>query len=251
MFGYAIVIALLAAVLRSAWLKGMFGEFIVNVLAKLFLNKEEYHLIKNVTLPTEDGTTQVDHIIVSKYGIFVIETKNMKGWIFGSPHEKTWTQKIYKKTHSFMNPLHQNYKHVKTLEACLGVEEGKIHPVVVFIGDSDFKTEMPDNVTQAFQYIRYIKSKKKVVFSNSEVVDILRKIESGRLAPTLKTHFGHVQHVQSIVNEKRNGNLCPRCGKPMMLRVARKGDNEGQQFWGCSGFPRCRGTAPVLQPANH
>ena len=76
---YLIPIAILAAILKSPWFKGVAGEFIVNISAKMMLNKDEYHLIKNVTLPTEDGTTQIDHIIVSKYGIFVVETKNMKG----------------------------------------------------------------------------------------------------------------------------------------------------------------------------
>ena len=82
-----ILIAILTALLNSPWFKGKTGEFIVNILAKLMLNKDEYHLIKNVTLPTEDGTTQIDHIIVSKYGIFVVETKNMKGWISGSQNQ--------------------------------------------------------------------------------------------------------------------------------------------------------------------
>jgi len=51
----------------------------VNLAAKFFLDKNIYTLFKNVTLPTEDGTTQIDHVIVSRYGVFVIETKNMKG----------------------------------------------------------------------------------------------------------------------------------------------------------------------------
>ena len=96
---YLIPIVILAAILKSPWFKGLVGESMVNISAKLMLNKDDYHLIKNVTLPTEDGTTQIDHIIVSKYGIFVVETKNMKGWIFGSPNQPTWTRKIYQ--HSY------------------------------------------------------------------------------------------------------------------------------------------------------
>ena len=107
---YLIPLAILAGILKSPWFKGITGEFLVNTAARLFLPKDEYHLIKDVTLPNEDGTTQIDHIIVSRYGVFVIETKNMKGWIFGSANQKTWTQKIYKHTHKFQNPLHQNYK---------------------------------------------------------------------------------------------------------------------------------------------
>ena len=120
---FLIPLAIIAAILKSAWFKGVVGEFIVNVSAKLFLDKKQYHLIKNVTLPTEDGSTQIDHIIVSKYGVFVVETKNMKGWIFGSPNQKTWTQKIYKHSSKFQNPLHQNYKHIKTLESLLGLND--------------------------------------------------------------------------------------------------------------------------------
>ena len=90
---YLIPLFILVTLAKSAWFKGVLGEFIVNLSAKLFLDKEQYHLIKNVTLSTEDGSTQIDHIIVSKYGVFVVETKNMKGWIFGSPNQKTWDTK--------------------------------------------------------------------------------------------------------------------------------------------------------------
>ena len=89
---FIIPIALLVMILKSSWFKGVFGEFLVNVLAKLLLSKADYTLLHNVTLPTEDGTTQIDHIIVSKYGLFVVETKNLKGWIFGSEKQNIWTQ---------------------------------------------------------------------------------------------------------------------------------------------------------------
>ena len=64
--GYLIPLIILAGVLKSPWFKGKVGEFLVNASARLFLDKQRYHLIKNVTLPTEDGTTQIDHIIVSE-----------------------------------------------------------------------------------------------------------------------------------------------------------------------------------------
>ena len=198
-----ILIAILAAILNSPWFKGMTGEFIVNILAKLMLNKDEYHLIKNVMVPTEDGTTQIDHIIVSKYGIFVVETKNMKGWIFGNQNQNIWTQKIYKHSIKFQNPLYQNYKHVKTIQSLLGLNDQQVHSVVVFVGESTFKTEMPENVTYGFGYIRFIKSKSKPVLVKSEVDEIVRKIEEGRLTPSFKTDMEHVKHVKHIVSEKK------------------------------------------------
>jgi restriction system protein len=238
---YLIPIAILAAILKSPWFKGVAGEFIVNISAKMMLNKDEYHLIKNVTLPTEDGTTQIDHIIVSKYGIFVVETKNMKGWIFGNSNQNTWTQKIYKHSNRFQNPLNQNYKHVKTIESLLGLNDQQVHSVVVFVGDSTFKTELPENVTYGGGYIRFIKSKKQPVLAKSEVDEIVRKIEEGRLTPSFKTNREHVKHVKHIVSEKKTGNTCPKCGSPMVLRETKSGQNAGKQFWGCSKFPQCRG----------
>jgi len=239
-FWYFIPVFILIALFKSPWFKGVFGEAQVNLAAKLFLNKNDYHLIKNVTLPTEEGTTQIDHIIVSKYGIFVIETKNMKGWIFGSPSQKTWTQKIYKHTNKFQNPLHQNYKHTKTLESCLGFSDEMIFSLIVFVGDSTFKTEMPDNVTYAGGYIRFIKSKKNVLLTNDEVSTVIGAIEGGRLTPFFKTQREHVKHVKSSMADKKNSNLCPRCGSELVLRLAKKGTNKGNEFMACSGFPKCK-----------
>lgn len=256
---FLIPLGIFAVVIKSAWFKGLVGEFLVNVFAKLFLNKDIYHLVKNVTLPTEDGSTQIDHIIVSKYGVFVVETKNMKGWIFGNEKQKTWTQKIFKSTHKFQNPLHQNYKHLKTLESTLAIGMEKLFSVVVFVGDSTFKTKVPENVLKGMAYIRYIKSKKTALLSDDEVTSVLEQIQSGRLTPSFKTNRAHVKHVKELVAEKEgtkegvsvspdlntNTNACPKCGSEMVMRETKKGNNVGKQFWGCSTFPKCRGIKAV------
>lgn len=240
---YLIPAAIFVAVIKSPWFKGIVGEFIVNLSARLFLDKEKYHLIKNVTLPTEDGTTQIDHIIISVYGIFVVETKNMKGWIFGSSNQKTWTQKIYRHSHKFQNPLHQNYKHTQTLAGLLELSDEQIFSVVVFVGDSTFKTEMPENVTYGRGYIRFIQSKTQPVLTPIQVKEIVQKIEAGRLTASFKTDRAHIKHVKEIVSEKNTKKQCPKCGHGMVLRTAKKGLNSGNQFWGCSNYPKCRGIA--------
>jgi restriction system protein len=244
---YLIPLVTLAAIIKSPWFKGKMGEFIVNLSAKWMLDKRQYHLIKNVTLPTEDGTTQIDHIIVSIFGVFVVETKNMKGWIFGNPNQKTWTQKIYKHSNKFQNPLHQNYKHVKTIESLLGLNEQQVHSVIVFVGDSTFKAEMPENVTYGGGYIKFIKSRATPVLTESEVSEITNKIESGRLIRSLKTNREHIRHVKNIIAEKENPNsiACPKCGSPMVLRETKKGQDVGKKFWGCPQFPRCRGIVAI------
>lgn len=255
---YLIPLAILAGILKSPWFKGITGEFLVNTAARLFLAKDEYHLIKDVTLQTDEGTTQIDHIIVSRYGVFVIETKNMKGWIFGSANQKTWTQKIYKHTHKFQNPLHQNYKHVKTLEALLDIPASAIHSLVVFVGDSTFKTELPDNVVYAGGYIRYIKARHEVILSQADVETVTAEIEQLRLQRGFTTNRKHVNHLRqkkapsppvtpTIVppitasTTSQSQKQCPKCGGTMVLRTARKGQNAGNQFWGCTTYPACRG----------
>lgn len=173
---YLLAFSIIAGLIRSPWFKGKFGEFLVNLSARWCLDKSRYHLIKNVTLPTEDGTTQIDHVLVSEFGVFVVETKNMKGWIFGGPHQRSWTQKIYRSNHKFQNPLHQNYKHVKILQTLLGLGDHQIHSLVVFVGDSTFKTPMPENVTQGLRYVRYIKSKTDPVLAREEVEEVREKV---------------------------------------------------------------------------
>lgn len=235
---FAVIIVSIA---KTPWFKGIMGEFIVNVLSKIFLPKDEYHLIKNVTLPTDNGTTQIDHIIVSRYGIFVVETKNMKGWIFGNAKQRTWTQKIFKHTNKFQNPLFQNHKHVKTLQSLLDLTDREVFSLVVFVGESTFKTEMPPNVTYGYGYIRYIKSKLVSVFTAGKMQSIVSKIEGGRLKPSLKTNREHVKGLK----ERHKGSGCPQCGSEMILRTAKRGANAGNKFWGCSGYPKCRGIRSI------
>jgi hypothetical protein len=242
---YLIPLALLVGLFKSHWFKGVLGEFQVNLLLKLFLSNDKYHIIKNVTLPTEDGTTQIDHILVSRYGVFVIETKNMKGWIFGSSNQKQWTQKIFKYSSKFQNPMHQNYKHLKTLESCLSIPSECIFSVIVFIGNSTFKTDMPSNVTYAGGCIKYIKSKSSEVLNQEQVHEIIATIQEGRLKPSIKTNREHVAHVKKVIKSKKGDKSCPKCGSGMVVRESKKGANAGNKFWGCSTFPNCRSIVKI------
>jgi len=276
MLWWVFALLTLASLLKSPWFKGFIGETMINLSIRFLLDKNDYHLIKNVTIPTEDGTTQIDHIIASRFGVFVIETKNMKGWIFGTEKQKMWTQQIYKSKHKFQNPLHQNYKHTKTLESALAIEPDKLFSVVVFVGDSTFKTDVPANVTTWVNFIRYIKSKTAVLLTEPEVQKIIRQIANGRLKPSIKTHINHANHVREIIAKKSKpetvspiqsametapnpvapstnheppqsaaNKMCPKCGSTMLLRTAKKGPQAGNQFWGCSEFPKCRKIASI------
>lgn len=193
---------LLIAFFKSAWFKGWLGEALVRLTARLRLPSGVYQGFHNVTLPTADGTTQIDHVFVSPYGIFVVETKHMKGWIFGGEKQSRWTQKLFKQSFTFQNPLRQNYKHVKALEDVLDVPPEAIHSVVAFMGDSTFKTSMPANVVRGGRFISYIKSFAEPVLSESEVREVVNRIQSGRLTRSWKTDREHVRQLKERFKAK-------------------------------------------------
>ena len=118
------IFALAVLYLRGPSKKGARGERRVRKSISAKLDDGKYRQFHDVTLPSPDGTTQVDHIVVSPYGVFVIETKNYKGWIFGDARSRQWTQTLYRRKHRLQNPLHQNYKHAKAVESFLGLKAG-------------------------------------------------------------------------------------------------------------------------------
>ncbi|HCE1510485.1 TPA: NERD domain-containing protein [Vibrio parahaemolyticus] len=199
-----IVMLIIVSIFKSRWFKGMFGEYLVNKLLSQ-LPSPDYTLVKNVTLPTEDGATQIDHIVVSKFGVFIVETKNMRGWIYGSKRQRQWTQKIYRHTSKFQNPLHQNHKHIKTLESLLGIDSSKLHSVIVFIGDNTFKTDMPDNVTYARGCLNYIQLFSQPVFSETEYNQIIEAMNEIKLKRGVVTDLKHRRHVKELVAAKEKG----------------------------------------------
>lgn len=243
-FWWFIPIAILAWALRLPVVKGYAGELVTRLLARFLLDRNIYRRLHNVTLPTPDGTTQIDHVFVSRFGVFVLETKNMQGWIFGAEGQAQWTQKIYRRSFTFQNPLRQNYKHVKALESALQIPPETIHSVVTFVGGATFKTRMPPNVTYASGFIPYIKSFQDPVFSDEQVEELLRGMIDARLAPTLAVHREHVRNLRkrSDPNAERR---CPKCGSPLVIRAARSGAQAGRQFWACSAYPKCNVTQNI------
>lgn len=230
---------LILGFLRSRAGKGLIGEWLVNLSARLQLDRDTYHRFHNVTLPTPDGTTQIDHVIVSRFGIFVIETKNMKGWIFGSERDVQWTQAIGRYKTRFQNPIHQNLKHTKALEAALQVPPETVHSVIAFVGDAKLRTAMPAYVTQGGGFIGYVKRFDARVFSDAEVASLVGRLRSGRLAPTLATHRVHVQNLRRR-DDVSAEQLWPRCGSALVVRKRSRGERAGEEFWGCRAFPTCR-----------
>lgn len=228
----------------KSFIKGWIGETAGAVAQKLLLDPKIYFSLNNITLQTENGTTQIDHIIVSKYGIFVIEAKNMDGWIFGDVKSAQWTQNLFGKKYRFQNPLHQNYRHTKALQAFLGVDESKLISLVMFWGECEFKTPMPENV-RSTGYIGFIKKHAAVLLTDAEVQQFVAAIQSGKMPKgMIKSFETRATHLASLKDRHGSTEKCPKCGSALILRTVKSGDKAGSQFYGCSNFPKCRYTRP-------
>lgn len=226
---------------KSSSYKGQVGERKVrNKIESLISRNNEYYSLHDLILQTPDGSTQIDHVLISPYGIFVIETKNYKGWIFGGENQKSWTQTLYKKKYKFQNPLRQNYKHIKAVQNLLNVNIKSIISVVVFVGDSKFKTVMPYNVMVLRDFLPFLRSHTQQIISSQNVERFFQILNS----PEQNTPTNQNDHVTNVEKNKNNPS-CPRCGKSMVLRTARKGSGAGTEFWGCSGFPSCKATKNI------
>ena len=162
----------------------------------------DYHLLNHVTLRLEDGTTQIDHVLVSRFGIFVIETKDYKGWIFAGPRDRYWTQVLYRAKFRFQNPLHQNHRHVRAIQELLDFLPPDVtRPVVVFTGDAEFKTNVPDGVFTVAGFIGFVESTTAEVMSVNRVQFCVGRLETTRLSITKATDVEHVEGLR-----RRYGN---------------------------------------------
>lgn len=192
----------------KSYFKGKFQEIIVDISLFIALDKKEYVVHSNVTLELLDEmTTQIDHVVVSKYGIFVIETKNYKGWIYGSQNKKMWTQVLFNQKNQFQNPLHQNYKHIKFLQALLSIpdvmelQEEDFKSIIYFSDECTFKTDMPPNVMQK-ALIPYITNYKEIKLSDIRIKKLNERLATKRLKAGIFTDIKHVQNLKKQFEEK-------------------------------------------------
>lgn len=175
------------------------GEAAVRRLLIRTLNDPAYHLLNNITIPVDDGTTQIDHILLSRYGVFVIETKHYSGWIFAHPTGRTWTQVKYRYKSKFQNPLRQNYKHVRVVKSLLHfIPPEHIHSLVVFTGDGVFKTERPAGVVQLTELEAAIRWRNQPIMDENRLQFCIGRIEFYRFYISGVTDAEH----QAYLNRK-------------------------------------------------
>ena len=232
---------LLVTVFRSQF-KGKIGE----IVSAKFLNKldkDKYRVLNDIKIDNPSNhtkTSQIDHLVVSKYGIFVVETKAYKGKIYGKEYSRNWTQYLGSKKYEFMNPILQNYGHIKAIEAIL--EEAypnmKYFSIIAFSPEANLDAIEVKNaklckISQVGKLIEDLSVEE--IYGDEDLVKIVGIIKEKK---SYQTDFSHVKDIKNIKkeNEKKiEEGICPKCGGKLVEREGKYG-----KFLGCSNFPKCR-----------
>ncbi len=235
--------------------KGKEGELHVhNILAQL---PEEYTVLDDVVLKTNSGTTQIDHVVVSRYGVFAIETKNYRGDIYGNDDRQQWTQVIvtdvtymkkwyktytYVTKNRFYNPVKQSLAHTYAIKKALKDWPNlKVVPIVVFVGSAVLtNVNTQHHVIYIEQLLSTIQSYGIPYLSNADVARIVSCLSQKNVRDQVdnRTHVSNVYAAKQSYNDKIASGICPQCGGTLVQRNGKYG-----RFYGCSNYPRCRFTA--------
>ena len=239
---------------NSAKQKGKRGE--KRVLSILMQLSDDYTIMNDLVFKTDKGTTQIDHVVISKYGVFAIETKNYRGDIYGDDKRQNWTQLIvtnvnYRrklwKTYTYVtknnlyNPVKQSLGHVYEIKKLLaGYSYLKIVPIVVFVGNANLDNVVSrHHVVYKEQLLSVINEYKAIYLTDDEVQDVIRILEENNL----RGEVSNREHIKNIRNERKeidktiSSGVCPKCGGQLIKRKGVYGS-----FYGCSNYPKCRFT---------
>jgi hypothetical protein len=220
-------------------IKRIIGEQTVSLYLR-FLDKSKYKVIHNVVLESGEYTSQIDHIVISDFGIFVIETKNYKGWILGDEHSEYWSQVIYKRKEKLYNPIKQNLGHLKTLQKCLAEYPNlEYKSIIVFSSRATIKVTTTTDVVYTSQLLRTIKQYTDCNLTEQEKENIFEAIKAMNSIATYDKKK-HVQSIQRRIEKRQNAirdHKCPQCGSDLILRKGKF-----STFLGCTNYPKCTNT---------
>ena len=238
----AIILAtVILTLVLSIWLRSSKGQIGEKRVARILgrLPKDRYLVINNMLLRTASGgTTQIDHVVISEYGIFVIETKFYKGWIYGGENSEYWTQNIFGHKYSLRNPIHQNEGHIRVLKHLLkDIGDIPFISIVAFSRQCRLGVNASTPVIYWNQIPLIIDRFRDKRLSHAQITGIHnRLIESNRDSKDERQiHIHNVRTNEQRRNTAVASGKCPRCGGTLILRHGPYGT-----FYGCSNYPRCR-----------
>ena len=209
---------------------------------KMLQLSDEYTIFNDLLFNNDGYSTQIDHLVVSPYGIFVIETKGYKGWILGGENAEYWTQSIYGKKYQFYNPIKQNDGHVRFLRHLLKCAvDIPFIPIVVFNNSADVKVNIRNHiVVNRCNLTKVIKQYQNRLLSDETIAWIIATLQKYYIIADkedIKSHKNNVKMRQYRTHAYINNRICPECGGTLVKRKGKYGS-----FYGCSNYPKCKFT---------
>lgn len=243
---------LLDQIFDADWI-GRRGEKLTERELKLVkLLGRDGKVLRNVYVPKDNGeTSEIDVLFVTQKGIFVIESKNYSGWVFGNEADRNWTVSLPNgQKNRFYNPIKQNRSHVKWLAKYLG-DNTPLFSVVVFSERCELKkvTVESDDASvvkrdRLYATVRRIWDNAEDVFGDEEVESLYERLRvlTNVDEAAKRAHVANIHEHYTAKKPVAPSSVCSRCGADLVLRTAKKGPNAGNQFYGCSNYPKCRYT---------
>ena len=159
-----------------------------------------YKLLNDIMIKSNNGTSQIDHILIGKKGIFVIETKDYSGMIYGDEYSREWTQVINSKKNKFYNPIRQNYGHIKTLKKYIDRKNIFIS-IIVFTNKSTLKKIETDTpVIQVKKLKRFIRKYKSNNMLTKEEIDNMYNLIKKNNINSNRERKKHVKRISRIIS---------------------------------------------------
>lgn len=183
--------------------KGRNGEYLTSKIIERHALQSHKQLL-NVYIPkrNSDELTEIDLLYIDRTGLYVMESKNYSGWIFGTETQQQWTQTMpNKKKYKFFNPIRQNATHIRAIQDFLDLPKEAIHSVIVFSERCTLKkvgvTSQNVHVIKREDLMRFIQTQKqsaKQFFSQDDIQAIYNK-----LVPQMQvSNEVKKQHIQTI-----------------------------------------------------
>ena len=173
--------------------EGTKGEGNTRFACSMYLKPPKYRCYHDLLVPHSYRTAQIDHIVISESGIFVLETKNMVGKIEGSVSSQKWTQVLGSRKYQFLNPLIQNDSHLRTLANYLNLDTSLFFSVVVFWGECKFQTQMPENVLWEKGFVNYIRNKISAKINQEQLTYTISALNNLNNNTTVEQRQRHIE----------------------------------------------------------
>lgn len=184
--------------------KGDMGEMQLLHILQDGLDPAEYYIMHDVMIPTEEGTTQIDFIVVCHARVFVIEAKTTSATVFGSARDEFWTYR-YDTNRKHQNPIQQNQWHIQKLAEKTGLDVNEYVRSIIAFSDNVHFGRPPHEFQMHFSDVPdYIKRQSRFPkLSDHDVDEIIGCFSDWNRSVTPEQRAAHVANLKKARDKRR------------------------------------------------